>query len=250
MNQKKELPFDPKAFLSVANGGRTVSTYAINQSIFQQGDLADSVFYIQAGRVKLSVTSEVGKEAIVAILKADDFFGEACAEGETLRLSTATALTKCTVTRITRAEIARLIHDEPAFAEFFISHLLVRNSHIQADLVDQLFNSSERRLARALLILANFGEEGEPEPLLAKISQETLAEMVGTTRARINFFMNKFRRLGLINYNGRIEVHRSLLNMVLHEQPEIENSAEQCVYRKPKPGHSGDEARQGSGVKL
>ena len=136
-------------------------------------------------------------------------------------MSTAIALTECTVTRITKAEIARLIHEEPAFAEFFISHLLVRNSHIQADLVDQLFNSSEKRLARALLILANFGEEGEPEPLLAKISQETLAEMIGTTRARINFFMNKFRRLGLIDYNGRIEVHRSLLNVVLHERPEI-----------------------------
>ena len=227
MNQKKELPFDAKMFLSKANGGRTVATYAINQTIYQQGDPADSVFYIQEGTVKLTVTSEQGKEAIVAILKADEFFGEACANGETLRLSTATALTECTITRITKAEIRRLIHDEPTFAEFFISHLLVRSSHVQADLVDQLFNSSEKRLARALLLLANFGEEGEPEPLLAKISQETLAEMVGTTRARVNFFMNKFRRLGLIDYNGRIEVHRSLLNMVLHERPEIENSAEQ-----------------------
>jgi len=226
MNQEKELPFDPKIFISKASGGQTVATYAVNQSIYQQGEPADWVFYIQAGKVKLTVTSEQGKDAIVAILKADDFFGEACANGETLRLTTATAIKECTITRITKAEIRKLIHDEPAFAEFFISHLLVRNSHIQADLVDQLFNSSEKRLARALLLLANFGEEGEPEPLLAKISQETLAEMIGTTRARVNFFMNKFRRLGLIDYNGRIKVHRSLLNMVLHERPEIESGVE------------------------
>ena len=169
------------------------------------------------------MTSEEGKEAVVAILGSDDFFGERCADGETLRLSTATALTECTITEITKAEFARIVHIEPAFAEFFISHLLTRSAHIQADLVDQLFNSSEKRLARALLLLANFGKEGEPEPVLAKISQETLADMVGTTRSRVNFFMNKFRRLGLISYNGRIEVHRSLLNMVLHERPEIES---------------------------
>jgi CRP/FNR family transcriptional regulator, cyclic AMP receptor protein len=221
----QETPFDPEAFLSNANGGRTVSKYAIGQNIFQQGDPADSIFYIQTGTAKLSVTSEQGKEAVVAILKTGDFIGEGCANGESRRLSTATALTECTLTRITKAEIARLIHAEPAFAEFFISHLLVRNNHIQADLVDQLFNSSEKRLARALLILANFGEDSEIQPLLQKISQETLAEMIGTTRARVNFFMNKFRRLGLIDYNGRIEVHRSLLNMVLHERPEIDVGA-------------------------
>jgi CRP-like cAMP-binding protein len=226
MIQEKELSFDPKMFLSKANVGQTVATYAVNQDIYRQGDPAVSIFYIMGGRVKLSVTSDQGKEAIVAILKADDFFGERCTNGEIRRLTTATALAECTITQITKVEIKRLIHDEPAFAEFFISHLLVRNSTVQADLIDQLFNSSEKRLARTLLILANFGEEGEPEPLLAKISQETLAEMVGTTRARINFFMNKFRRLGLIDYNGRIEVHRSLLNMVLHERPEIEKSAE------------------------
>jgi len=222
-NNKQEAPFDPKAFLSRVNGGRAVTTYGVNQNIYQQGDSADSVFYIQRGNVKLTVTSEQGKEAVVAFLKADNFFGEACANGESLRLSTATALSECTITRVTKAEIHRLIHTEPAFAEFFISHLLVRSSHIQADLVDQLFNSSEKRLARALLLLANFGEEGEPEPLLAKITQETLAEMIGTTRALISFFMNKFRRLGLIDYNGRIEVHRSLLNMVLQEKPEIKS---------------------------
>ena len=220
---KKELPLDPKAFLSKANGGRTVSEYATNQSIYRQGDPAVSIFYIQSGKVKLTVTSEEGKEAVVGVLGSDDFIGEGCADGETLRLSAAIALTDCTITEVTKAEFTRLIHDEPAFAEFFISHLLTRSRHIQADLVDQLFNSSEKRLARALLLLANFGKEGEPEPVLAKISQETLAEMIGTTRARVNVFMNKFRRLGLIDYNGRIEVHRSLLNMVLHERPEIES---------------------------
>ena len=226
MNQEKKLPFDPKMVISKANGGQTVATYAVNQSIYQQGDPADWAFYIQAGKVKLTVTSEQGKDAIVAILKADNFFGEACANGEAIRLSTATALTECALTQVTKVEFNRIIHNEPSFAEFFISHVLTRSSHIQADLVDQLFNSSEKRLARALLLLANFGEEGEPEPLLAKISQETLAEMIGTTRARVNFFMNKFRRLGLIDYNGRIKVHRSLLNMVLHERPEIESGVE------------------------
>jgi CRP-like cAMP-binding protein len=230
MNQTKtnELPFDPKAFLLSANGGRSVSKYATDETIYQQGDLADSIFYIQTGKVKLTVTSEEGKEAVVAFLKADDFFGERCADGETVRLSTATALTECTITEVTKAEFSRIVHNEPTFAEFFISHLLIRSSQIQADLVDQLFNSSEKRLARALLLLANFGEEGEPEPLLAKISQETLAAMIGTTRARVNLFMNKFRRLGLIDYNGRIEVHRSLLNMVLHERPQIEREAERA----------------------
>ena len=218
---KKESSFDPDAFLSETSGGRTVSQYAPNQFIFHQGDAADSVYYIRAGSAKLTVTSEDGKEAVVAVLKSGDFIGEGCANGETVRLVTATALTECSIFQITKAEITRVIHDEPAFAEFFISHILVRKSQIQADLVDQLFNSSERRLARALLILANFGEESEAQPVLAKISQETLAEMIGTTRARVNFFMNKFRRLGLIDYNGQIEVHRSLLNMVLHEKPEI-----------------------------
>jgi CRP/FNR family cyclic AMP-dependent transcriptional regulator len=227
MNQTtNELPFDPKAFLAKGNGGRTVSKSAPNQTIYQQGDPAVSIFYILTGRVKLTVTSEQGKEAVIAFLKADDFFGEGCAVGETLRLSTATALTECTITEVTKAEFGRIIHNESAFAEFFISHLLIRSSHIQADLVDQLFNSSEKRLARALLILANFGEEGEPEPLLEKISQETLAEMIGSTRAQVNIFMNKFRRLGLIDYNGRIKVHRSLLNMVLHERPQIETGVE------------------------
>jgi CRP/FNR family cyclic AMP-dependent transcriptional regulator len=226
MNQTKNNAFDPKTFLAKANAGRTLSNYGANKEIYSQGDKTASVFYILSGKVKLTVTSEQGKEAIIAVLGSDDFFGEGCAAGETHRLSSAAALTDCTVMAITKAEFSRTIHDEPVFAEFFISHLLTRSSQIQADLVDQLFNSSEKRLARTLLLLANFGKESEPEPVLAKINQETLAEMIGTTRSRVSHFMNKFRRLGLISYNGHIEVHRSLLNMVLHERPEIKGRAE------------------------
>ena len=220
-DKRKKQPFDPNTFLAAANGGRDVSQYAPNQVIYRQGDPAELVFYIQNGTAKLTVTSEQGKEAIVAVLKAGDFIGEGCVIGEARRLSTAAALAECTITRLTKAEIGSVIHNEPAFAEFFISHLLVRKGRIQADLVDQLFNSTEKRLARALLILANFGKESTPEPLLMKISQESLAEIIGSTRGRVSFFMNKFRRLGLIDYNGRIEVHQSLLNFVLHEEPEI-----------------------------
>ncbi len=224
--KKKNGAFDPKAFLSKANGGRSVSNFAANQMIYSQGDPSLSVFYILRGKVKLTVTSEEGKEAVIAILGPDDFFGEGCANSETLRLTTSVAMTDCTIMTIAKAEFTRTIHNEPAFAEFFIQHLLIRSSHIQADLIDQLFNSSEKRLARALLILANFGGDSEPEPVLAKISQETLAEMIGTTRSRVSYFMNKFRRLGLISYKGQIEVHRSLLNMVLHERPEIKGRAD------------------------
>jgi CRP/FNR family cyclic AMP-dependent transcriptional regulator len=176
---------------------------------------------MQTGKTKVTVVSEQGKEAVVAVLGAGDFFGEGCLAGQRLRLATVATLSECAITRMPKTEIVNIIHTEPAFAELFISHLLTRNSRIEADLVDQLFNSSEKRLARALLLLANFGKSGVPEPVLAKISQETLAEMVGTTRSRVSFFMNKFRKLGLIDYNGQIEVHRSLLNLVLHEQPEI-----------------------------
>jgi len=218
---KKKLPFDPKAFLSKVNGGRTQAEYRKKQVVYRQGDPADSVFYIQKGKAKVTALSKQGKEAVIAVLGAGDFFGEGCLAGQALRLATVAALTDCAVTRITKTEIVGVIHKEPAFAELFISHLLARNSRIEEDLVDQLFNSSEKRLARTLLLLANFGKEGEPEPVLAKISQETLAEIIGTTRSRVSFFMNKFRRLGLINYNGQIEVHRSLLNVVLHEKPEI-----------------------------
>jgi CRP-like cAMP-binding protein len=214
-------PFDPKAFLAKMNGGRTLSEYRKNQVVFQQGDPADSVFYIQTGKAKVTVISEQGKEAVVAVLGAGDFFGEGCLGGQVLRLAAVTTLTECAITRMPKAEIVSVIHTEPAFAELFISHLLARNTRVEEDLVDQLFNSSEKRLARTLLLLANFGKEGEPEPVLAKISQETLAEMIGTTRSRVSHFMNKFRNLGLIDYNGQIHVHRSLLNLVLHEKPEI-----------------------------
>ena len=218
---KKKLPFDPKAFLSKVNGGRTISEYRKNQGVYRQGDPADSVFYIQSGKVKKTVVSEQGKEAVVAVLGAGDFFGEGCLGGQALRLGTVAALTECVIARISKADIIRVIHEQPAFAELFIAHLLARNSRVEEDLVDQLFNSSEKRLARTLLLLANFGKERKPEPILAKISQETLAEMIGTTRSRVSRFMNKFRQLGLIDYNGHIEVHRSLLNVVLHEKPQI-----------------------------
>jgi CRP/FNR family transcriptional regulator, cyclic AMP receptor protein len=221
MKRKEKIPFDPKVFLSKVNGGRSVSNYRKNQIVYTQGDPADSVFYIQSGKIKKTVVSEQGKEAVVALLGTGDFFGEGCLTGQRLRLETVSAMVQCVIVRISKADITRVIHEEPAFAELFISHLLARNSRVEEDLVDQLFNSSEKRLARTLLLLANFGKDGDPEPVIAKISQETLAEIIGTTRARVSLFMNKFRRLGLIDYNGHIEVHRSLLNVVLHEKPEI-----------------------------
>jgi CRP/FNR family cyclic AMP-dependent transcriptional regulator len=223
MNRKAKLPFDPKAFLSKVNGGRAIRDYRKDQIVFRQGDLSDAVFYIESGKVKKTVISEQGKEAVVALLGAGDFFGEGCLAGEPRRLSTVSALTKSVIARISKADITRVIHEEPAFAELFIAHLLSRNSRVEEDLVDQLFNSSEKRLARTLLLLANFGKEGRPEPIIAKVSQETLAEMIGTTRSRVSFFMNKFRKLGLINYNGSIEIHSSLLNVVLRDQPQIRN---------------------------
>jgi CRP/FNR family cyclic AMP-dependent transcriptional regulator len=221
MKRKRKLPFDPKAFLSKVNGGRAISDYRKDQIVYMQGDLADSVFYVQSGKVKKTVASEQGKEAVVALFGTGDFFGEGCLTGQPLRLATVSAMAECVIVRITKAEITRVIHEEPAFAELFIAHLLARNSRVEQDLVDQLFNSSEKRLARILLLLANFGKEGRPEPILATISQETLAEMIGTTRARVSFFMNRFRKLGLIDYNGQIEVHSSLLDVVLHEKLEI-----------------------------
>ena len=221
MYRKAKLPFDPKEFLSKVNGRQRTSDYLKDQIVFRQGDPADAVFYIQSGKVKKTVVSEQGKEAVVAILGARDFFGEGSLAGEVLRLSTVSALTKSVIARVSKADITRVIHEEPTFAELFIAHLLSRNSRVEEDLVDQLFNSSEKRLARTLLLLANFGKEGRPEPIIAKVSQETLAEMVGTTRSRVSFFMNKFRKLGLIDYNGNIEVHSSLLNVVLRDQPQL-----------------------------
>jgi CRP/FNR family transcriptional regulator, cyclic AMP receptor protein len=221
MKRKAKPPFDPKVFLAKVNGGLGLRNYRKDQIVYRQGDPADAVFYIQSGKVKKTVVSEQGKEAVVAILDTGDFFGEGCLTGELLRLATVSALMNCVIARISKTDITRVIHEEPAFAELFISHLLARNSRVEEDLVDQLFNSSEKRLARTLLLLANFGKEGRPEPIIAKVSQETLAEMIGTTRSRVSFFMNKFRKLGLIDYNGSIEVHGSLLNVVLRDQPQL-----------------------------
>jgi CRP/FNR family transcriptional regulator, cyclic AMP receptor protein len=221
----KQVPFDVKVFLATTNGGRSESKYRTGKAIFSQGDPADAVFYIQKGQVKLTVISEQGKEAIVAVLGPDEFCGEGCLTGQPRRMATATAMIECEVMRLEKAAIIRVLHEEPAFSEMFVSHLLERTIRVEADLVDQLFNSSEKRLARALLLLANFGKESRPEPILAKISQETLAEMIGTTRARVSHFMNKFRKLGLIDYNGHIEIHSSLLNVVLHDDPHIDSGA-------------------------
>jgi len=217
----KTAQFDPKVFLATVNGGRSISKYRRNQTVFSQGTPADAVFYIQKGKVKVTVLSEQGKEAVVAVLGPNEFCGEGCLTGQPVRLATATAMTECEIMRLERATMIRVIHEEPTFAEMFVSHLLARTVRVEADLVDQLFNSSEKRLARALLLLANFGKDGRPEPIIAKVSQETLAEMIGTTRSRVSFFMNKFRKLGLIDYNGQIEIHPSLLNVVLHEEPHI-----------------------------
>jgi CRP/FNR family cyclic AMP-dependent transcriptional regulator len=218
---ERKSAFDPRAFLAKADDGRTVSKYKKHQVLFSQGDPADAVFYIQKGKVEVTVVSEQGKEAVVAVLGVDEFCGEGCLAGQSRRMATASALTECEIMRLEKAAILRVLHDEPAFSEMFVTHLLTRTIRIEEDLVDQLFNSSEKRLARALLLLANFGKEGRPEPILAKISQETLAKMIGTTRSRVSFFMNKFRKLGLISYNGHLEVHTSLLGVVLADKPRI-----------------------------
>jgi CRP-like cAMP-binding protein len=221
MAAKRRPSFDPKSFLAMVGEGRSLGTYRKGQIVFSQGDPADEVFYIQKGKVKVTVISEQGKEAVVAILAADEFFGEGCLAGQAQRIATAATMTESVIVRLEKAAIVRVIHQEPAFSEMFIAHLLGRTIRVEADLVDQLFNSSEKRLARLLLLLANFGKEGTPQPMIAKISQETLAEMIGTTRSRVSFFMNKFRKLGFIDYNGGIEVHSSLLNVILHDQPQI-----------------------------
>src|ERR1700720_829580 len=212
--------FDPKDFLAKVGAGKHVLEFHKNQHVFEQGDVADTVFYIQKGKVKLTVLSDQGKEAVVAILEPGQFFGEGCMNGHALRIATTTAMEDCLITAITKAAMYAALHHEPKFSELFMTYLLTRNGRIEEDLIDQLFNSSERRLARLLLLLANFGKEGRPEPIVGTFSQETLAEMIGTTRSRGSFFMNKFRKLGFIEYNGKIEVHKSLLNMVLNEKPE------------------------------
>src|SRR5215211_4034558 len=218
MATKRRPLFDPKSFLAKIGEGRSIGKYRKDQIVFSQGDPADAVFYVQRGKVKVTVVSEQGKEAVVAILGTDEFFGEGCLAGQARRIATIATMTESVIVRLEKAAIVRVIHEEPAFSEMFIAHLLGRTIRVEADLVDQLFNSSEKRLARLLLLLANFGKEARPEPIIAKISQETLAEMIGTTRSRVSFFMNKFRRLGFVDYNGGgLEVHSSLLNVVLHD---------------------------------
>jgi CRP-like cAMP-binding protein len=219
--KRRKVTFDPKMFLAKVGEGKTIANYRKDQIIFSQGEAADAVFYIQHGKVKLTVVSKHGKEAVVAILGPGHFFGEGCLNGHPLRIATTRAMDECMITRLEKATMIAAIHNELEFSELFMSYLLTRNSRIEEDLIDQLFNSSEKRLARLLLLLANFGKEGRPEPIVGKYSQETLAEMIGTTRSRVSFFMNKFRKMGLIEYNGKLEVHNSLLNVVLNDKPEI-----------------------------
>ena len=211
--------FEPAVFLATAALGRDISTYSKKEVIFAQGDDADAVFYIKKGKVKVAIVSKQGKEAVIALLGPDEFVGEGCLIGQPKRLTTASAMTECQTMRVAKAEIQRVLQDEPTFSQMFVSHILARNARVEEDLADQLFNSTEKRLARLLLLLANFGKEGRTEPILAKISQETLAEMIGTTRSRVSHFMNKFRELGFIDYNGHLEIHNSLVGVLLADQP-------------------------------
>ena len=219
LRKKSKASFDPKTFLAKVGDGKTISEHQTNHIIFSQGDVADAVFYIQKGEVKLTVISEQGKEAVVGIMRSGHFFGEGCLNGHPLRVTTAMAIAECLITRIAKEAMIATMHDEPEFSELFMAYLLTRNSRIEEDLIDQLFNSSEKRLARVLLLLANFGKDARPEPIVGKFSQETLAEMIGTTRSRVSLFMNKFRKAGFIDYNGSIEVHSSLLSVVLADSP-------------------------------
>jgi CRP-like cAMP-binding protein len=209
--------FDPQLFLTKVGGGKTSLLSPKKHTIFSQGDTAEAVFYIQAGKVKLTVVSQQGKEAVIAILERGAFFGESCLAGQAIRTATATAVEDSSIVRIDKEAMIFVLHEEPAFAELFMAYLLAHTIRIEEDLVDHLFNSSEKRLARALLLLAHFGKEGKPETVITKISQETLADMIGTTRSRVSFFMNKFRKLGFIEYNGELHVHSSLLNVLLHD---------------------------------
>jgi CRP/FNR family cyclic AMP-dependent transcriptional regulator len=216
---KKLIKFDPKTFLSSINGGRKIEAFSKRQTIFAQGDSADAVFYIKEGKIKLTVVSQIGKEATIGILKEGDFLGEGCLTGQPLRLCSATAMTDCSVMKIDKKSMVEVLHREHAFSDIFVAYLLARNIRYEEDLVDQLFNSSEKRLARVLLLLAHFGKDGKQETVIPKMSQETLAEMIGTTRSRVSFFMNRFRKLGLIDYQAgdALQVHSSLLNIVLHD---------------------------------
>ena len=217
MGRKEPPRFNPKIFLAKVSNGKTMLTSPKRQIIFSQGDAADAVFYIQKGRIKLSTLSQEGKEAVVAILEPGNFLGEGCLAGQLVCMTTATSLENSTLVRIDKQAMIDTLHNEPTFTELFLAYLLARNIRIQEDLVDQLFNSSEKRLARVLLLMAHFGKEGKPEAIIPKVSQEVLAEMIGTTRSRVSFFMNKFRKLGFLDYNGGVHVHSSLLNIVLHD---------------------------------
>lgn len=217
MAAKRTALFDFQGFIEKFSNGKTVLTFPKRKMIYSQGDAADAVFYVQSGKVKLTVVSQQGKEAVIAILERGAFFGESCLAGQNICPATVTTVEDSSIVRIDKDVMIRLLHDEPTFAEFFMSVLLVHNIRIQEDLVDQLFNSSEKRLARVLLLLAHFGKESKPETVILKISQETLAEMIGTTRSRVSFFMNKFRKLGFVEYNGKLHVHSSLLSVVLHD---------------------------------
>ena len=225
MGKPAKRAFDAQVFLARVGEGKSILQFKKGQNVFVQGDPADAVFYIQKGEIKLTVLSDHGKEAVVGILGPGQFFGEGCMNGHKLRIATTTAMENCVITAITKTAMIAALHDEPQFSEMFMAYLLTRNSRIEGDLIDQLFNSSEKRLARLLLLLANFGKEGSPQPISPSISQETLAEMIGTTRSRVSHFMNKFRKLGLIDYNGHIEVHNSLLSAVLHEKPQLKQDA-------------------------
>ncbi|MGJ5129894.1 Crp/Fnr family transcriptional regulator [Bradyrhizobium oligotrophicum] len=217
----KKQAFDPAVFLKTEGPGRTIGKYRKDQQIFSQGSPADVLFYIITGTVKIVVHSEQGKEAVIALLGRDDFFGEGCLAGQSHRLSAASAITDSEILRITKSAALSTLREQPTFSEIFVSHILARTIRVEADLIDQLFNSSEKRLARALLLLANFGNDGKPQRVIAKVSQEMLADMIGTTRSRVSHFMNKFRKLGFIDYNGHLEINSSLLNVVLHDQPHI-----------------------------
>jgi CRP-like cAMP-binding protein len=217
MKQRIPGPFDSKTFLAAVGDGRSIQKYRKERVVYAQGDAADSVFYVQRGKIKIGIVSASGKEAVLAICGEGYFFGEGCLAGQPLRMATAAAMTDCTVVQVSKAVMTRVLREEPAFSETFIAHLLTRNIRIEEDLVDHLFNSSEKRLARILLLLANFGKDVQPEEVIPTISQQTLAEMVGTTRSRVSFFLNKFRKLGFIEYNGGMHVHPSLLNIVLHD---------------------------------
>ena len=217
MKSKKPQQFDPNLFLTTLGEGRTIKNHQKNRKIFAQGEPADALFYIQEGKIKLTVVSQQGKEAVVTLLGPGDFFGEGCLAGQVRRMATATTISPCSLMRLEKEAVIRTLADHPSFSELFLRYVLSRNIRIEEDLVDQLFNSTEKRLARVLLLLANYGKDGKPEPVIPKLSQETLAEIIGTTRSRVNFFMNRFRKLGFIHYNGGLQVHSSLLNVVLHD---------------------------------